>query len=219
MSRTTFLLHRRRGAVAALATGAVALFGASSASAQLPPTLPVGPTPGTHAGPFGGFGLFKGIIDVFGAVRTAVPGIAAPIIAQGVTDGTITQVQADELTALFTVHHGLMGGMGHTPLAPEQRTVLHSVMQAVLTQLPAIAQPVLDADVASGDLTQAQADMIAHVIALISSFHPGSLGLGTHGAGATANPVTVLQHTVTKRVKKAARHHKKHNRHTSRTQH
>lgn len=217
----TFTLGRRSLATM-LVTGAatLGLAGSALADTTTTPTTPATPpTQHSHGGMLGGGsllggGLFKTLFGVFGAVRDQTPVIAAPIISQAVTAGTITQAQADELTALFThkpatattpaassrdaeQHHGF------TALAPEERTVLSQVMQAVATQLPAIAKPVVDAAVTAGDITQAQADMITKIIGLFANFKPGNFGLKpatSTGSATTVAPLAALQSKVTNKV-------------------
>jgi hypothetical protein len=196
-----FTLGRRSLAIA-LVTGIATLGVTSAASAQT--TIPA-PTPAHHAGFLGG-GLFKTIFGIFDAVRAQTPAIAAPVIADAVTAGDITQAQADELTALFSATWAKSSGQRGARLAPAQGKVLAKVMQAVLAKLADIAKPVVDKAVADGDLTQKQADLITKVIGLISSFKPGSFAHPGAGATTVTSPVTAVQKQVTKKVKKAARH-------------
>jgi hypothetical protein len=141
-------------------------------------------------------GIFKALFAVFGAVHAAVPGIAAPIITAGVTAGTITQAEATQLTALLAAQQPLGAGAGSsggsgsgtgTPFTKPSAgeiTVLHQVITAVLGQLPTIAAPVLAAEVANGDITQAESDMFTK---LITGFASISSSAKTPGSTATGS--------------------------------
>jgi hypothetical protein len=200
-------VHRRAAAAVAVA-GAFAFAGTGTAAADTTPTTPTAPVtyPGGH-GHLQLGGLFKAVFDVFGAVRTQAPAVAAPVIADGVTAGTITQAEADQLTALFagTGFGGFgVGGTGgtHAPaFSTGQRTVLHAAITAIVGQLGVIAKPVLDADVTAGSITQAQEDLILKVLSKLSSIH-----LPTPAAG--ADPTAAIQQVATRRV--AAKATKKH---------
>jgi hypothetical protein len=162
-----------------------------------------------------GLGLFKALFALFGAVRTAVPTIAAPIVAQAVTAGTITPAEADQLTGLLSGKHAAAGAMPTKPSAAEI-TVLHSVIAAVLGQLPTIAAPVLATEVTAGDLTQAQAEMITRILTGLAAIKaPAMSGLTTHAGGGML--ATSLASKVTAQVKKHVKVKHKHARaHSSR---
>lgn len=220
------LLNRRR-ATAAVAAATLLLggIGAGGAAAQTTMSTPppitghaqlgsglglgLGLGSGSSATPGGGLpgmGLFKALFAVFGAVRTAVPTIAAPIIAQAVTAGTITQAQADQLTALVAGHHPTptMGTTTTPPAKPSaaELTVLHSVITAVLGQLGTIAAPVLAAEVTAGDITQAESDMIAKIITGLASIKaPASMATGLAAGAASGTLAASLESKVTAKVK------------------
>jgi hypothetical protein len=227
-----FLTTRRRAAATALAAGALLVGGAGAAiapAAAAPSNLfgsgttggqgfqgslggaggllggfLGGGTSGTTALP--GIGLFKALFAVLGAVQTQVPGIAAPIIAQAQTAGTITAAEATQLTSLVSAQHGIGMGLGtsqttgagagkqgasgtaFTPPSAGELTVLHAVMAAVLAQLPTIAAPVLASEVTNGDLTQAEADMFTKIIAGISSMAAKPSTAASTIAGMTGGP-------------------------------
>lgn len=189
-----------------------------TAHAGLPSGLAVGfglgGSPATAGAGLPGVGLFKALFAVFGAVRTAVPTIAAPIVAQAVTAGTITQAQADQLTALLGGKHPTATtGTTATPTKPSaaEITVLHSVITAILGQLATIAAPVLATEVTAGDLTQAQADMITKILTGLASIHsPLMSGLTTHAGSGMLT--TSLASTVTAQVKQHVKPKRKHKR-------
>lgn len=217
-------IHRRT-AVAVALTGAFAFGGTSAALADATPTTPATPAAATTPpwaiggghGHVAAGGIFKAVFDVFGAVRTQAPAVAAPVIAQGVTAGTITQAEADQLTALFTATGPAAGFGGHAAgasgadrpsFSAGQRTVLHQAMQAVAAQLPTIAKTPLDADVTAGTITQSDEDLILKVLGVVSQ-----IKLPTPSA-TTTDPAAGLQqaatHRVASAVTKKARHAKKH---------
>jgi hypothetical protein len=236
---------RRRVVATGLATAALLLGGAGAATAQAN-SLPTGlfgsapatqTAPGSGTGGVGtsllggkgatglpGIGLFKALFAIFGAVRTQVPTIAAPIIAQGVTDGTITQAEADQLTALLAGKNPGAGTPtpGSAPAKPSagELAVLRKVFAAILGQLATIAAPVLAAEVTAGDITQAQADMIAKVLTGLGAAKlpavPGTTpAIGSAGSPGIGNLLSTLQAKVTSQVKKATKHHKHKKAHTT----
>jgi hypothetical protein len=239
---------RRRVVATGLATAALLLGGAGAATAQAN-SLPTGlfgsapatqTAPGSGAGGLGtsllggkgatglpGIGLFKAVFAIFGAVRTQVPTIAAPIIAQGVTDGTITQAEADQLTALLAGKKPGAGtptpGSAPAPAKPSagEIAVLRKVFAAILGQLATIAAPVLAAEVTAGDITQAQADLITKVLTSLSAAKlpavPGTTpaAIGSAGSPGAGSLLSTLQAKVTSQVKKATKHHKHKKAHTT----
>lgn len=225
-----------RGRLAATVLAATALLlgstAAATASAQGPLSGLFGSPASTQTTPTGiggatglpGFGLFKALFAVFGAVRTQVPTIAAPIISQAVTDGTITPAEAQQLTAWLSGQHPqAMAGAGapamtKTKPSAGEIAVLRKVFAAVLGQLATIAAPVLVAEVANGDLTQGEADMITKILGRLSA---ATTSTGTTGAGAAApstaglgagaasgNLLASVETKVATQVKKASHHHK-----------
>jgi hypothetical protein len=222
---------KRRLAAAAAATLALVVggIGAGSAGAQggsmsTPTSITthtglgvgfgLGGSTATPGAGLPGLGLFKALFALFGAVRTAVPTIAAPIVAQAVTAGTITPAEADQLTALLAGKHPTaMAGTTAKPAKPSaaEITVLHSVITAILGQLATIAAPVLATEVTAGDLTQAQADMIAKILTGLASIKsPLMSGLTTHAGGGMLT--TSLAATVTAQVKQHVKGKHKHKR-------
>lgn len=219
-----------RVTAAALATGVLALGSAGGAVAAN--DAPVGGSTGTPSGhtfgaaglgSFAPTGIFKALFGVFGAVRTQAPVISAPIITQGVTDGTITQAEADQLTSMFSGNftppstHG-----GFTPPSKGEMTVLHQIIGAIIAQLPAIAQPVLDADVTSGDITQSQADLIEKVLTKFASLASSTslVAPATTTAASSGDPLRALEKKLASKVKKASKkHHSKHAKHHRKTNH
>ncbi|HEX2016330.1 MAG TPA: hypothetical protein VGN69_06515 [Solirubrobacteraceae bacterium] len=115
--------------------------------------------------------------DVLAAVGAQAPTIAQPILATAVSSGVLTQAQADKLASLLT---HLAGGGSPPPVTPGLppppapppglSALMHQILGAVAAQAPSIAQPLLAQAVATGALTQAQADAIAAVLA-----HAGNL--------------------------------------------
>ncbi len=229
-----FLTLRGRRAATILVTGALVVGGGAAAAgttayAQPPGGGPFAPgttsqtTSGLGAGLFGGqgkstlpgAGLFKAVFAIFGAVRTQVPVIAAPIIAQGVTDKTITQAEATALTAWLSGQHPTTPGTATKPSAGEI-TVLRKVIAAVLGQLATIAAPVLVQEVANGDLTQSEADMITKIIGGLAGKLAGATSTvpapttttGLSGTAASGGLLAALESKVAAQVKKTTRHHK-----------
>ncbi|MEA2372536.1 MAG: hypothetical protein QOH12_2930 [Solirubrobacteraceae bacterium] len=244
-----FLTTRRRAAAATLAAGALLVGGAGAAiaPASAAPSSPFGlgttaiqgfqgaPGAGGAAGIIGslmggkgttglpGVGVFKALFALLGAVQSQVPGIAAPIIAQAQTAGTITPAEATQLTGLLARPIGPIGAGAGSATAfgrpsTGELTVLHQVIVAVLGQLPAITAPVLAAEVANTDLTQGEADAIAKIIARLASIssNPTAVGSaasgmlgGTQGAG---NLLAALEQTLggksSAKPAKKAKHHK-----------
>jgi hypothetical protein len=247
-----FLTTRRRAAAATLAAGALLVGGAGAAiaPASAAPSSPFGlgttasqgfqgaPGAGGAAGIIGslmggkgttglpGVGVFKALFALLGAVQSQVPGIAAPIIAQAQTAGTITPAEATQLTGLLAKPISMIGPIGGgagsaTPLgrpSAGELTVLHQVIVAVLGQLPAITAPVLAAEVANSDLTQGEADAITKIIARLASISSNSTAVGSAGSGmmggtqGAGSLLAALEQTLggksSARPAKKAKHHK-----------
>ena len=223
--------NRGRLAATVLAATALLLGGAgATASAQGPLGGLFGSPASTQTAPAGlgggiglpGIGLFKALFAIFGAVRTQVPTIAAPIISQAVTDGTITAAEADQLTMwLAGQHPQAMAGAGEsqttkTKPSAGEIAVLRKVFAAVVGQLATIAAPVLAAEVTNGDITQGEADMITKILGRLSAAKtttPGSEGTAPSTAGvgagaASGNLLATVETKVAALVKKSTRHHK-----------
>jgi hypothetical protein len=240
-----FLTTRRRAAAATLAAGALLVGGAGAAiaPASAAPSSPFGLGTTASQGFQGagiigslmggkgttglpGVGVFKALFALLGAVQSQVPGIAAPIIAQAQTAGTITPAEATQLTGLLAKPISMIGpigaGAGSAPPlgrpSTGELTVLHQVIVAVLGQLPSITAPVLAAEVANTDLTQGEADAITKIIARLASIssNPSAVGSaasgmmgGTQGAGSL---LAALEQTLggksSAKPAKKAKHHK-----------
>ncbi|HEU0318667.1 MAG TPA: hypothetical protein VFR49_15125 [Solirubrobacteraceae bacterium] len=238
-----FLTLRGRLAATILVTGALVVGGAAAGTTAYAQTPGGGlfasgttsqTTSGLGAGLFGGqgksmlpgAGLFKAVFAIFGAVRTEVPVIAGPIIAQGVTDKTITQAEAAQLTAWLSGQDATTSGAPTKPSAGEI-SVLRKVIAAVLGQLPTIAAPVLVQEVANGDLTQGEADMIAKILGGLAGKLAGATSgvpaptttTGLSGTAASGGLLAALESKVAAQVKKTTRHrkHKKTTTQTTRT--
>ncbi len=225
--------NRGRLAATVLATTALLLGGTAgaTASAQGPFTGLLGSPPSTQTAPTGvggatglpGFGLFKAVFAIFGAVRAQVPTIAAPIISQAVTDGTITPAEATQLTSWLAGQHMTpTPGAGGSPMTRTKPSageiaVLRKVFAAVLGQLATIAAPVLAAEVQNGDLTQAEADMITKVLGhLTAATTPGTGAApgapstaGLTAGAASGNLLATVETKVAAQVKKSSHHHKR----------
>lgn len=208
-------LHRRALAVATVVS-AVALggSGAAIASADTPATDPSAPTaPGTMPGHAMFGGLFHALFDVFGAVRAQAPAIASPVVTDAVTAGTITQAEADQLTAMFAGTGAPTGPMtpgshARPSFSAGQRTVLHAVAEAIRTQLVTIATPVLDADVTAGTITAQQESMILGVLGHLAA--PHAAPVATPPASAPVDPAAALQQAATHKVmSKALKAHRR----------
>lgn len=217
--------RNRRRAAAVLATAAtLALAGAGTAGAATsnplsglfgspPATGQTTPTVGLP-----GMGLFKAAFAIFGAVHTALPAIAAPIIAQGVTDQTITPAEATQLTTLLAGQHmAPTMGAGGPPTKPSagEIAILHKIFAAVLGQLATIAAPVLAKEVTAGDITQAEADLITKIItrlsgALSSATPTTTAPAALTGSAMSGNLLSTLASTLTTQVHKTTKHHTKH---------
>ncbi len=220
-----FLILRGRTAATVLVTGALVVGGASAgttAYAQTPGGGLLGSgasgqtTSGVGAGRFGGqgqtglpgLGLLKAVFAVFGAVRAQVPAIAGPIIAQGVSDKTITQAEADQLTAWLSGRHPMTSAPAAKPSAGEIG-VLRQVIAAVLGHLGTIAAPVLVGEVANGDLTQGEADGIARVLgglAGAASSVPAPTATRLTGLAASGNLLATLESRTVAQVRRTTRH-------------
>ena len=173
-----------------------------------------------------GLGVFKALFALLSAVQTQVPTIAAPIIAQAQGAGTITPAEATQLAGLLAKPISMMGPIGAGPGSATpfgkpsagELTVLHQVIAAVLGQLPAITAPVLVAEVANTDLTQAEADAITKLIGRLASIASNPSAIGSAATGMTGstqgagNFLSALESTLggkfTKPAKKTAKHHK-----------
>jgi hypothetical protein len=117
------------------------------------------------------------------AVAKQAPGIAAPILSDAVSKGTIDQATADRISQRiqaiadraakgrlpFGPPAGMRGapfgpgGSGHGPFghtAPSTKTagVLESIAKAVAQQAPTVARPIIEHAAAAGTITSAQAD-------------------------------------------------------------
>jgi hypothetical protein len=197
---------------------------------------------GSSATGLPGAGLFKALFALFGAVQTQVPAIAAPIITQAQTAGTITAAEGTQLTTIFSgkslgmgIGMGMgMGGTAGTGAAPQftkpsagELTVLHQVITAVLAALPSITTPVLATEVTNGDLTQTEAATITKIIATIASMSSNTKAVGsaatgmmgsTAGAGSFLSTLeSALSSKVKPKVKKSTKHAKHHTKTTKST--
>jgi hypothetical protein len=146
-----------------------ALGGAGPAVAQTtrhaPPTSPRSQARRADKLPPGEHALLN---RVFGALSAAAPAIAAPILARGVGDGTITQAEGDGfLSRLASVKGGDGGGptagagQAAAPAAvpgnPAAQALFQRVFAAIRAELPVLAEPMVAAAVADGTITDAQA--------------------------------------------------------------
>jgi hypothetical protein len=126
---------------------------------QRPPSRRVDPLP---PGEIALLGL------VFSALAAAAPGIARPILARGVADGTITQAQEEGfLTRLASVKTAEEGGPtagagqpaapAEAPPSPAARELFQRALAAIRAALPAVAAPMVATALADGTITEAQA--------------------------------------------------------------
>jgi hypothetical protein len=133
--------------------------------------------------------------SAFAAIAKQAPAIAAPVIASAVSAGTITQAQADQLTAriasaatapgAFGGAKGSKGTKGPKPGAtkgagagmfdPATLPVLQDVATAVLKQAPAVAGPIIDSAVTAGTITQAQGDQLKAAATDVAANGPTAL--------------------------------------------
>jgi polyhydroxyalkanoate synthesis regulator phasin len=137
------------------------------------------------------------------AVAQKVPALAAPIISAAVTAGTITQAQADQLTARIAAMAsgtgrgglGIFGGPGGGPgfgpgghdqggargpgkagaVSDATRAVLQDVATAVLKQAPSVAGPIIDGAVSAGTITSAQGDALKAAASDVATKGPQAL--------------------------------------------
>jgi polyhydroxyalkanoate synthesis regulator phasin len=138
------------------------------------------------------------------AVAKQVPTIAAPIISAAVTAKTVTQAQADQLTARIAAvaakggsgrgfgpfGHGFDPGGPAGPAGPGRsgksgagpgafdaatRTVLEDVATAVLKQAPSVAGPIIDSAVSAGTITAAQGDQLKAAATDVAANGPKAL--------------------------------------------
>ncbi len=147
-----------------------ALGGAGTAAAQTtrhpPPKSPRSQTRRADQLPPGELALLG---RVFGALSAAAPAIAAPILARGVGDGTITQAEEDGFLARLASVKGGDGGGRPTagagqaaapaaaPRSPAAQALFQEVFAAIRADLPALAEPMVAAAVTDGTITEAQA--------------------------------------------------------------
>lgn len=136
---------------------------------------------------------------VFGALSQQAPAIAAPVLAQGVAAGTISQAQEDAFLARLASVKAAAGGSGQTagagqpaapaevPPSPAAQTVFQQALGAIRAGLPTVARPLVDAALADGSITEAQATRLS------ARFEAGPrLGFGLVLRGARAVGATRL---------------------------
>jgi hypothetical protein len=215
LATATLLFAGTAGATASAQSPLAGFFGAPASTQTTPAT-----TPTLGGGGLPGLGLFKALFALFGAVRAQVPAIAAPIVSQALTAGTITPAEAAQLTSWLSGQHAQpTTGAAATPSPTTKPSageiaVLRQVFAAVLAQLPAIAAPVLASEVENGDLTQAQADMITKLLGRLAGgattgtggSTPATAGLG--GSAASGNLLASVESKLTAQVKKATKKHR-----------
>jgi hypothetical protein len=181
------------GSVAALggAGGAVApTTSHAAASSQRPQSRRADPLP---AGELALLGL------VFSALAAAAPGIARPILAGGVADGTITQAQEDRFLARLasvktaeeggpTAGAGQPAAPAEAPPSPAARELFQRALAAIRSALPGIAAPMVAAALADGTVTEAQAARLRGRFQGGPRLGFGLVMRGARAAGATRLP-------------------------------
>ena len=191
----------RRAAGAAAVLGSVAALGGGAGGAlaetthaaphrQRPASRRVDPLPAGELALLGA---------VFGALAAAAPGIARPILGRGVADGTITQAQEDHfLAGLASVkaaeEGGPTAGAGQpaapaaAPPGPAARELFQRALAAIRAALPTIAAPMVDAALADGTITDAQAARLRGRFSHGPRLGFGLVLRGARAAGATRLP-------------------------------
>jgi polyhydroxyalkanoate synthesis regulator phasin len=136
------------------------------------------------------------------AVAKQTPAVAAPIISAAVTAKTITQAQADQLTARIAAAAsstrgfgpfgfgfggpGGPGGPGHPggpgrpgagpgAVSAAERAVLQDVATAVLKQASTVGDPIIASAVSAGTITAAQGDQLKAAAADVAAKGPTAL--------------------------------------------
>lgn len=110
---------------------------------------------------------------VFSALSQQAPGIAKPILDQGVGDGTISQAQEDAFLDRLASVKSAAGGSGPTagagqPAAPAEvptsaaaQLLFQRALGAIRADLPVVARPLVSAALADGSISEAQATRLS----------------------------------------------------------
>jgi hypothetical protein len=151
--------------------------GAGTASARTGATGPQG----WHGrrGPRLDRDVFAVAQDVRKAIAAKAGGIAKPVIDKAVSDGDISQAQADRLTKVVADERLSRADaealFGDAKVAP----VFFDVKAAIARQAPDIAKPIVDTAVADKEITQAQGDRLIAA----SAWRAEGFGLGRGPGG------------------------------------
>src|SRR4051812_17022648 len=154
--------------------------GATTASARTGPTGATGPQ-GWHGrrGPRTDRDVFAVAQDVRKAIAAKADDIAKPVIDKAVSDGDISQGQADRLTKVVADKRLSRADaealFGDAKVAP----VFFEVKAAIARQAPDIAKPIVDAAVSDKKITQAQGDRLIAA----SAWRAEGFGLGRGPGG------------------------------------
>lgn len=97
---------------------------------------------------------------IFDAIRSEAPAIAAPALDRAVADGTISATQRERFLARLEQPDRSAQPAPVPELTHDQRRVSATVFDAIRSQAPAIAQPLLDEAIADGTITPSDADRI-----------------------------------------------------------
>jgi hypothetical protein len=182
--RTLALLAAALSASVALAAGVIGgAFAdrgrAGSAAARTGPTGATGPQ-GWHGrgGPRFDPAAFAVVRDVRTAIAAKAPDIARPVLDKAVSDGDISQAQADRLASIVADKRLASADARGLFNDPKAAPVFFEVKAAIAREAPGLAKPVVDKAVADNKLTRAQGDALIAA----SAWRSEGFGLG-HGAG------------------------------------
>jgi hypothetical protein len=151
--------------------------GASGASARTGTTGPTGPHGWQGRG---GPGFDANTLAVVESVRKAIaakaPGLAKPVVDKAVSDGDISQAQADRLSSVVAdkklSRTDAQALFADAKVAP----VFFEVKAAIAREAPGIAKPIVDQAVSDGKVTRALGDELIAA----SAWRVEGFGLG-HG--------------------------------------
>lgn len=98
---------------------------------------------------------------IFEAIRSEAPAIAAPRLDRAVAAGTITPAQRQEFLA--RLEHARPRHVHPVPeQTHDQRLLAASVFDAIRSEAPAIAEPLLEQALAEGSISPGEADRITN---------------------------------------------------------
>jgi hypothetical protein len=146
----------------------------TAASARTGPTGPHGWPGGGPRGPRPNSAVFTVAESVRQAIAAKAPDIAKPVIDKAVSDGDISQAQADRLSKVVADTRLSQADAKALYSDAKAAPVFFDVKAAIARQAPDIAKPIVDKAVSDKKITQAQGDQLVAA----SAWRVEGFGLG-----------------------------------------